>query len=73
MDSILHGADRYRHKMLRRTTVNTYALVYHWQGSDSALKPLLLTAHQDVVPVDPVTRDNWVHPPYSGHYDGMYT
>jgi Gly-Xaa carboxypeptidase len=27
-------------------------------------------AHQDVVPVEPSTVDQWAHPPYSGHYDG---
>ena len=25
---------------------------------------------QDVVPVDPDTVDKWIHPPYSGHFDG---
>ncbi len=24
----------------------------------------------DVVPVNPGTANDWVHPPYSGHYDG---
>ncbi|KAK0194169.1 hypothetical protein F5146DRAFT_423415 [Armillaria mellea] len=33
--------------------VNTYGLLYTWKGSDTSLKPLLLLAHQDVVPVDP--------------------
>jgi Gly-Xaa carboxypeptidase len=45
-------------------------LVYIWKGSDDSLKPLLLMAHQDVVPVDPTTVDQWAYPPYSGHYDG---
>ncbi|KAF7356683.1 Carboxypeptidase S [Mycena venus] len=57
---------------LRVTKVNTYGLVFHWQGSSSSLQPLLLTAHQDVVPVDPETVDQWIHPPYSGHYDGTW-
>lgn len=25
----------------------------------------------DVVPVDPSTATQWIHPPYSGHFDGM--
>ena len=25
---------------------------------------------QDVVPVNPDTVDKWIHPPYSGHFDG---
>ncbi|KAI0060656.1 carboxypeptidase S [Artomyces pyxidatus] len=60
------------HMKLQRTKVNTYALVFHWQGSDQFLKPVLLTAHQDVVPVDPETVDQWDHPPYSGYFDGEW-
>lgn len=52
------------------TPINTYALVLHFQGSDDSLKPLLLTAHQDVVPVEPSTVKDWTHPPYSGYFDG---
>ncbi|KAH9834221.1 carboxypeptidase S [Rhodofomes roseus] len=58
------------HMKLQLTKMNTYGLAYVWEGSDGALKPLLLTAHQDVVPVDPATISNWTYPPYSGHYDG---
>ncbi|KAL5513065.1 hypothetical protein ACEPAH_3463 [Sanghuangporus vaninii] len=58
------------HSKLNLTKVNTYGLVFEWSGSDPSLKPLLLTAHQDVVPVDPQTVDDWTHPPYSGFYDG---
>ncbi|KAH9849891.1 carboxypeptidase S [Lenzites betulinus] len=60
------------HKNLKKTYVNKYALVYHWQGSDDSLKPALLTAHQDVVPVEPLTVDEWQHPPFSGFYDGDF-
>ncbi|KAF8494750.1 carboxypeptidase S [Hysterangium stoloniferum] len=60
------------HATLKLSKVNTYGLVYHWQGVNKDLKPLLLTAHQDVVPVDPKTVDQWVHPPYSGYFDGTY-
>ncbi|KAL7280577.1 hypothetical protein ACG7TL_005511 [Trametes sanguinea] len=60
------------HQNLRKTHVNKYALVYHWQGSNDSLKPALLTAHQDVVPVEPLTVDVWQHPPFSGYYDGEY-
>ncbi|KAI9064054.1 carboxypeptidase S [Trametes sanguinea] len=58
------------HATLKLTKVNTWGLVYHWQGSDSSLKPVLLAAHQDVVPVNPDTVDEWDHPPFSGDYDG---
>ncbi|TBU30546.1 carboxypeptidase S [Dichomitus squalens] len=60
------------HANLRKTHVNEYALVYHWQGTNGSLKPALLTAHQDVVPVEPSTVDQWNHPPFSGFFDGEF-
>ncbi|CAL1715350.1 unnamed protein product [Somion occarium] len=60
------------YRELRKTTINTYGLVYHWQGSNPDLKPLLLTAHQDVVPVEPLTVDTWLYPPFSGTWDGKW-
>ncbi|CAN3481294.1 carboxypeptidase S [Diutina catenulata] len=52
--------------------VNTYGLVYTWKGTDKNLKPFLLMAHQDTVPVQEATLDKWTHPPLSGHYDGKF-
>ncbi|KAF7308645.1 Gly-X carboxypeptidase [Mycena chlorophos] len=57
---------------LSLTKVNTYGLLYEWTGSDASLKPILLAAHQDVVPVEPKTYADWTHPPFSGYYDGQY-
>ena len=34
------------HANLKLTKVNTWGLVYDWEGSDASLKPLLLAAHQ---------------------------
>ncbi|PKS13045.1 hypothetical protein jhhlp_000386 [Lomentospora prolificans] len=52
--------------------VNTYGLLYTWHGSDSYLKPTVLMAHQDVVPVEQSTVGQWDHPPFSGDYDGKF-
>jgi Gly-Xaa carboxypeptidase len=52
--------------------VNTHGIVLTWEGSDTQLKPTLLTGHVDVVPVDPSTLDKWTYPPWEGHYDGEY-
>ncbi|KAG1786028.1 carboxypeptidase S [Suillus plorans] len=60
------------HATLQRTKVATYALVYHWQGTDTSLKPLLLAAHMDVVPTLAATEANWINPPFSGYYDGEW-
>jgi Gly-Xaa carboxypeptidase len=58
------------HEKLLVERVNTHGLLYTWKGSDQALKPTLLMAHQDTVPVPPETISAWTHPPWSGHYDG---
>ena len=34
------------HETLEITKINTYGLVYHWQGTDSTLDPILFTGHQ---------------------------
>ncbi|KAF2224628.1 carboxypeptidase [Elsinoe ampelina] len=60
------------HSKLQKENVNTHALLYTWKGSDETLKPTVLMAHQDVVPVEKSTIDTWTHPPFSGHYDGKY-
>lgn len=49
-----------------------YSLLLKWQGSDANLKPILLSAHYDVVPVPPSTESLWQHPPFDGHVDDEY-
>ncbi|KAG6821197.1 hypothetical protein H0H93_004017 [Arthromyces matolae] len=58
------------HSSLSLQKINTYGLIFTWRGSDSSIKPLVLMGHQDVVPVNPETVDEWTHPPYSGYFDG---
>lgn len=41
-------------------------MLYRWQGNDSALAPILVTGHYDVVPVIPGSENRWQHPPFSG-------
>ncbi|KAH3669535.1 hypothetical protein WICMUC_004957 [Wickerhamomyces mucosus] len=55
---------------LKVTHVNELALLIEYEGSNPELKPLVLTAHQDVVPVDKDTLDRWTYPPFEAHYDG---
>lgn len=47
--------------MLQREVVNGLSLLYTWKGSDckGRLQPMLLMAHQDVVPVSPGTKTQW--------------
>lgn len=66
----LHGhlAQRYpkAHAALKRELVGGLSLLYTWPGSDTAAKPILLMAHQDVVPIAPGTEKNWQAEPYGG-------
>ena len=52
------------HAVARRTVVGDGTLIYEWTGSDASLSPIVLMAHQDVVPVPQPER--WRHPPFSG-------
>lgn len=54
------------HRALKREKVGQYSLLYVWEGSDKSLKPAMLMAHQDVVPIAPGTEKNWQHEPFSG-------
>lgn len=58
------------HANLEREKVNTHGLFYTWKGANPSLKPTLLMAHQDVVPVPASTIPTWTHPPFSGFFDG---
>lgn len=60
------------YKYLPPFKVNSWGLVFEWTGSDPSLKPILLTGHQDTVPVEPSTVDQWKEPPFSGKYDGTF-
>lgn len=58
------------HSRFTREEINVFGLLYTLPGSDPTLKPLMLTAHQDVVPVaDPST---WTHPPFDAYFDGTW-
>lgn len=54
------------HEKLTKETVANYSLLYRWQGSDEALKPAILMAHQDVVPIEEGTEDMWSVDPFAG-------
>ena len=42
------------------------SLLYTWPGTDQSLAPIILMAHQDVVPVPADAEKNWQAPPFSG-------
>jgi carboxypeptidase PM20D1 len=54
------------HKAMLVEPVGEYSLLYTLKGSDPSLDPVLLLAHQDVVPVAPGTEARWTQPAFSG-------
>ena len=56
------------HKTMTREILGKCALVYHWKGTGKSGKlPVLVCAHQDVVPEG--DWNDWKYPPFSGHID----
>jgi carboxypeptidase PM20D1 len=56
------------HETLEREIVNDFSLLYRWPGSDPDAKPILLLAHQDVVPPN----GTWSKPPFDGLIEDGY-
>jgi carboxypeptidase PM20D1 len=54
------------HQQLSREVIGGLSLLFTWQGRDASLAPVVLMAHQDVVPVTPEALDRWTHPPFAG-------
>lgn len=54
------------HRAMTRTILPNRTLIYHWRGSDAALAPIIVMAHQDVVPVTEGTESDWKYPPFAG-------
>ncbi len=46
--------------------VNTFSLILHWKGKSATEKPVILMAHQDVVPIEEATKSMWNADPFSG-------
>ena len=58
------------HGTLHKQIVGKASLLYHWLGTNRNLKPLMLMAHIDVVPIGDVNQ--WTHGPFSGEVDEGY-
>lgn len=54
------------HTVMQREVVGDLSLLYTWPGTDKAAGPMVLMAHQDVVPVAPGTDKDWTVAPFSG-------
>ncbi len=54
------------HDALIKEVIDDYGLLYTWKGKDSNVKPILLMAHMDVVPIAQDTLNDWHYPPFEG-------
>ncbi|MDO8776911.1 MAG: M20 family peptidase [Burkholderiaceae bacterium] len=54
------------HAALKREVVGNLSLLYTWQGANPKAQPILLMAHQDVVPVAAGTEKDWAVDAFSG-------
>lgn len=54
------------HRTLKRELVSNYSLLYTWEGTDPSAKPIMLMAHQDVVPIAEGTEKSWSVDPFAG-------
>lgn len=54
------------HRAMTRAILPNRTLIYHWPGSDASLAPIIVMAHQDVVPVTEGTEGDWKYPPFAG-------
>lgn len=52
--------------LLEKMAVTSYSQVRYWRGLESAMPPILLMGHLDVVPVETEALDSWTYPPFSG-------
>ncbi len=52
-------------KTMERELINGLTPLYRWKGT-GAERPILLTAHYDVVPVQDLSGARWEHPPFGG-------
>lgn len=54
------------HAQLKREKVDHFSLLYTWEGKNPQLKPVILMAHQDVVPIEEGTEKIWTVDPFAG-------
>ena len=60
------------HSKLTREVLEEYSLLFTWKGKVEALKPIILLAHMDIVPVENGTEDDWDFPPFDGRISEGY-
>jgi len=60
------------HQVCQMDVVNQFSVLYHWKSDNKEGKPILLTAHYDVVPVEKSSINSWNVDPFSGEIKQGY-
>lgn len=60
------------HKNMKKVKINKYSLMFFWKGKNPSKKPVMLTAHYDVVDATDDKNKEWKYDAFSGHNDGKY-
>ncbi len=60
------------HATLKKEVVGQKALLFTWNGTNPAAKPVALMAHQDMVPIAPGTEKAWAVDPFGGDIKDGY-
>ena len=60
------------HTELELEVVGPASLLYTWKGEELDLPPVVLMAHQDVVPIEPGTEGEWSQRPFGGELADDY-
>jgi len=66
MQALLAKTYPLTHKNLQKELVDGHTMIFTWEGKEPSLNPVVFMAHQDVVPADEHTLDQWTYPPFSG-------
>ena len=54
------------HQKLIKEKLVEYSLLYKWEGKNPQLNPVVLMAHQDVVPIEEASQSMWTVDPFAG-------
>lgn len=54
------------HQKLPRQIFNQFSYLFTWEGTNKTLRPYVIMAHTDVVPIEAATADRWSVAPFSG-------
>ena len=72
LDTFLRQQFPLADSLLESRMINGFSRIYKWPGRNPKLAPILLLAHQDVVPVDEANEQEWSFPPFGNKVEDGY-